>query len=65
MKLRWQSYGLREEGALLAEEALPEMKRLIARMPPEIAKACLAEAIFQLYELPKRDPDFQKKYLEG
>jgi len=56
--------GIGAAGAKLAEEALPLLMRACSVLgDPGFAERVLREAEFRVFELPRRSPAFQKKYL--
>lgn len=59
----WTDAGLTEKGAELSDKALPLFVEAISLLKsPDLAKLVLAEALFQVHELPKRTAYFQRKY---
>jgi hypothetical protein len=72
MKPCWKEHGLGERGATAADVVVGELcsvlKDLCVEYPSvmaeDLAKVAFKEACFRVFELPKRSPAFQKKYLK-
>jgi len=62
MKPCWMERGLTKEGARQAQSVVDEMQKLVRRVGGALAEIALREATFREDELPKRTPDFQKRY---
>jgi len=66
MKTYWKSHGLTEKGAEKAEAVLDLMKVAVDKAGSEqLADIVFKEAVFQIFELKTRDPQFVEKYLNG
>ena len=59
----WKTVGLEEAGGRRANAMVDRMVALVVEIGSEpLAKATLAEALFRVFELPKRAPPFQTEY---
>lgn len=57
--------GLTDDGARLAEQALPLMMDAVKLVGAELAHVVLMEAVYRLVELPKRTKGYQRAYLRA
>ena len=63
MKPCWKDAGLTEEGAARADAAIDRMTALVAEIGDDaVARSIFHEALFRVFELPKRTHAFQTKY---
>lgn len=66
MKQWFRYWGLNKQGLSKAEKHFPDMLEIFQKVgDKEILKILYNEAQFQTFELPKREPEFQEKYLKG